>query len=196
MEPPKQKINVTAVQPQPGDFGLVHMGGDSGKLIHAGEIANGDGFADYEHAFVYVGGGQIVEAEPGAARLTQVHYSNILWSTGHIPLSLTERRLIVEAAHGYVGTPYSAADYFAIAAKRLGLGPLVPGLKAYVASSKHMICSQLVDQCYSDAGVHLFKDGRWPGYVTPAALADILTESHLRSLLGVLADHPLQPPCP
>lgn len=195
MQPAKEKVDRTATQPQPGDFGVVQMGGTSGKWIHIGEIANGDGFADYEHAFVYVGGGQIVEAEPGGARLTQVHYNNILWSTGHIPLNVAERHRVVLAARSYIGTPYSAADYFAIAAKRLGLGVLVPGLKEYVASSKHMICSQLVDQCYSDAGVQLFDDGRWPGYVTPAALADLLTESHLRSLLGVLADHP-QPPCP
>jgi cell wall-associated NlpC family hydrolase len=160
-----------AIQPQPGDFGVVQMGGDSGKWIHIGEIANGDGFANYEHAFVYVGGGQIVEAEPGGAKETQVHYGNVLWSTDHISLTLRQRMDIVEAAHRYIGVPYSAADYFAIAAKRLKLGPLVPGLKDYVASSKHMICSQLVDQCFSDAGVHLFKDGRWPGYVTPAALA-------------------------
>jgi cell wall-associated NlpC family hydrolase len=179
MMPAKQRIERTALQAQPGDFGVVHMGGDAGKWIHIGQIASGilagdDEFKDYEHAFVYVGGGQIVEAEPGGARLTQVHYSNILWSTDRIPLDLVQRRRIVEAAHGYVGTPYSAADYFAIAAKRLGLGVAVPSLRAYVASSKHMICSQLVDQCYQDAGVHLFEDGRWPGYVTPAALAGIL----------------------
>ena len=188
MEQPKEKINPPALQPQPGDFGVVHMNGTPGKWIHIGEIVNGDGFADYEHAFVYVGGGQIVEAEPGGARLTQVHYSNILWSTDHIPLELEQRMMIVHAAHEYVGTPYSAADYFAIAAKRLGLGPLVPGLREYVASSKHMICSQLVDQCYQDAGVHLFKDGRWPGYVTPAALADVITEHQFRQFF--------QPPCP
>ena len=174
MMPPKEKIDHTAVQPQPGDFGVVHMGGDAGKWIHIGEIVNGDGFGDYEHAFVYVGGGQIIEAEPGGARQAQVHYNSILWSTGIVILSLEQRMSIVEAAHKYVGTPYSAVDYFAIAAKRLGLGVLVPGLKAYVASSKHMICSQLVDQCYQDAGVHLFNDDRWPGYVTPAALAGLL----------------------
>lgn len=164
------------VQPQAGDFGVVRMGGDSGKLIHIGQIANGDGFADYEHAVVYVGNGQIVEAEPGGARETHMHYGsqNVLWSTGHISLTVEQRRAIVSAAHGYIGTPYSAADYFAIAARRLSLGPLIPGLRGYVASSKHMICSQLVDQCYSDAGVHLFKDGRWAGYVTPAALAGLL----------------------
>jgi hypothetical protein len=33
-----------------------------------------------------------------------------------------------------------------------------------------MICSQLVDYCYRVNDVELFKDGRWPGYVTPACL--------------------------
>lgn len=174
MQQAKEKIIPNPVQPQPGDFGVVHMGGDSGWWIHAGEIVNGDGFADYEHAFVYVGGAQIVEAEPGGAKLARVHYQDVLWSTDHIPLTLGQREAIVLAAVKYVGTPYSAMDYFAIAAKRLGFQAIVPGLKNYVASSKHMICSQLVDQCYQDAGVHLFKDGRWPGYVTPAALAGLL----------------------
>lgn len=187
MEQPKEKINPTALQPQPGDFGVVHMNGTPGKWIHIGEIVNGDGFADYEHAFMYVGGGQIVEAEPGGARLAQIHYSHILWSTDVIPLNVAERHRLVLAAHSYVGTPYSAADYFAIAAKRLGLGVAVPGLKAYVASSKHMICSQLVDQCYQDAGIQLFNDNRWPGYVTPAALAGLLVKEDSRLL---------QPPCP
>jgi hypothetical protein len=163
--------------PIAGDFGVVHMDGDSGKWIHIGEMLNGDGFANYEHAFVYVGNGMIVEAEPGGAQLAKYHYENVLWSTDRIALSNEERFMICNSARSYVGVPYSAADYFAIAAKRLKLGVLVPGLKAYVASSKHMICSQLVDQCYSDAGVHLFQDGRWPGYVTPAALAELLLGS-------------------
>jgi hypothetical protein len=160
--------------PLPGDFGLVHMGGDSGRLIHAGQILNGDGFADYEHAFVYVGNGMIVEAEPGGAKQVALHYDNVLWSTGHIALTKTQRVLIAHAAQEYIGTPYSAADYFALAAKRLNFGPLIPGLRNYVKSSGHMICSQLVDRCYENADVHLFKDGRWNGYVTPGALAGLI----------------------
>lgn len=169
--------------PLPGDFGVVHMGGDSGKLIRLGQWLNGDGFADYEHAFVFVGlGGCIVEAEPSGAKRAPFHYGDVLWSTGKIQLTEAERIIIVRTADKLVGTPYSAADYFALAAKRLRLGPLVPGLKRYVASSKHMICSQLVDYCYQQAGVQLFDDGRWPGYVTPGALAELLMAKALQSL--------------
>ena len=39
-----------------------------------------------------------------------------------------------------------------------------------------MICSQLVDQCYLEAGIHLYDDGRDPGDVTPADLAELVSE--------------------
>jgi hypothetical protein len=172
------------VRPLPGDFGVVHMGGDSGKWIHYGQILNGDGFADYEHAFVLTGIGQIVEAEPGGAKLASVHYRTVLWSTGKIPLTGEQRSIIQTTADKLIGTPYSAADYFALAARRLKLGILVPGLRAYVASSHHMICSQLVDYCYQQAGVQLFDDGRWPGYVTPGALAELLAAKYVSNTLG------------
>ena len=150
------------------------MGGDSGKLIRLGQWLNGDGFTDYEHAFVYIGNGHIVEAEPGGAKIAEVHYDNILWSTGKIKLANTDRGVIVGAATRYVGTPYSALDYFALAAKRLKFGVLVPFLRWYVQSDKHMICSQLVYACYQQAGIHLFNDNRWDGYVTPGALAELI----------------------
>jgi uncharacterized protein YycO len=163
-------------EPQPGDFAVVRMGGNGGRLIRIGQWLNGDGFADYEHAYVHVGNGELVEAQPGGAELRPLSvYDNrpTRWSTGRIPLTDEQRRAVVAAARGYVGTPYSVADYFALAAHRFHL-PVGPLLRKYVADSRHMICSQLVDQCYWDAGVHLFSDGRWPGYVTPADLANLL----------------------
>ncbi|GAA2138371.1 hypothetical protein GCM10009760_19660 [Kitasatospora kazusensis] len=162
--------------PQPGDFAVVRMGGSVGRLIRIGQWLNGDGFADYEHAFVYVGDGELVEAQPGGAVLTPLaDYEGrpILWSTGHIVLDDEQRRAVVAAARGYLGVPYSAADYLALATHRFHL-PVSPLLKGFVADTRHMICSQLVDQCYRDAGVRLFADGRWPGYVTPADLARLL----------------------
>ena len=63
-------------------------------------------------------------------------------------------------------------DYFALALHRLGIP--APELKRYIGSSKHLICSQLVDLVYAEAGIHLFTDNRWPGYVTPADLANLI----------------------
>lgn len=160
----------------PGDFGLTQIGGEVGRLIRVGEWLNGEGFANYEHAFVYIGGGYVVEAEPGGARMRPAtEYANIAWSSGHVQLTVCQRMDIVAAAKGYLGIPYSFLDYWALAVHRLGIP--APFLKKYVASSKHQICSQLVDNCYLAAGVHLFKDNRWPGYVTPASLCDLLQET-------------------
>ncbi|MGW4807355.1 hypothetical protein [Kitasatospora sp. NPDC004272] len=162
--------------PLPGDFAVVRMDGRTGRLIRIGQFLNGDGFADYEHAFVHVGDGLLVEAQPGGARLGPLSaYEGVpaRWSTGRIPLTDEQRAAITAAARSYVGTPYSFADYLALAAARLHL-PAGPPLRRFVASTRHMICSQLVDQCHQDAGVHLFTDHRWPGYVTPADLARLL----------------------
>ena len=162
--------------PQPGDFCCVSTSGPAGTLIALGEKLNGDAFTRYQHAFVYVGGMLVVEAEAAGARtrkLTSFRDTGLaLWSTGAVTLTGRQRDAICLAARGYIGTPYGWADYFAIAAHRFHLP--VAGLRGYIASTKSMICSQLTDQCYADAGVHLFADGRWPGYVTPADLAAVI----------------------
>lgn len=167
------------IEPQPGDFEVVPTGGTGGKLIEIAQIISNTGRKDYEHARLYLGAGKIVEAQPGGAVIRQYDVNQNdggLWSTGLIQLTKTQRTLIVSAGYeyGYGHVGYSIIDYFAIAACKFKIGMLTPGLKAYVESSKHMICSQLVDQCYQDAGVHLFDDNRWPGYVTPGDLADLL----------------------
>lgn len=172
--------------PVPGDFACVHVNGDVGTLITIGEFLNGDRANWYDHACVYVGAkdaqaqyGYVMGAQPGGARLdalTHDQYTGVnadwLWSTGKITMTQDQRDTIVRTAIACKGIPYSAADYFALAAHRLKIP--APGLKAYIADSGHMICSQLVDYCYDVAGVHLFTDGRWPGYVTPGALAGLI----------------------
>jgi len=159
---------------RPGDWFCVDSGSFTSKLIRAGEWLNGDGFHDYEHAAVVtaVRPLTIVEARPSGAAEAAYHYEgcNIIWSTGLI--EPPDREAVVAAARRYVGTPYSFLDYFALALHRLHVP--APGLRPYIASTGHMICSQLVDRCELDGGLHLFADGRWPGYVTPAALADLL----------------------
>jgi len=171
---------------KPGDYGLVAIPGEGGTLIRIGQFLIGDGFHDYQHAFVYAGNGDVIEANPDGALKRPYHYDDdeVLWSSDHlhsstgydlIPIELNDldRTAIVQAAEGYVGVPYSWLDYLAIAAHRFNLSRS-RGLQAIVASTGHMICSQLVDQCYVDAGVHLFNDHRWPGYVTPGDLTQLL----------------------
>lgn len=160
----------------PGDFACLRISGDVGEMIRIGQWMCGDGFHNYEHAEVKVNETQTLGAYPGGAALVTLpeDQSSWLWSTGVIRLTDTQRAKIVETALSLEGTPYSAVDYFAIAAHRLRIPDPDHELQDFIGDGKSMICSQLVDYCYLQAGVHLFNDGRWPGYVTPADLANVI----------------------
>jgi hypothetical protein len=156
--------------PLPGDIGLTQISGDVGRAIRIGQWLDGDGFADYEHAFVYTGQGRIIEAEPGGALdspLSRYDPARVAW----LRCPAAYRADVAQAARVYGphpgtrGVPYSFADYAAIAAHRAHMP--VPGLRSYIESTGHMICSQLADRAAMDGGWHLFDDGRWPGYITP-----------------------------
>ena len=164
--------------PKPGDFGLVSIKGGVGFLIRVGQFLIGDGFRDYEHAFIYVGDGKIVEAEPGGALISDLaEYDgrSIIWSTDLIPLTDEQRALIVQSALAQEGTPYSFLDYLAIALYRLGIKH--PGVAKRVESSKHLICSQLVALDYEHAGIPV--TDLPPYLVTPGKLLN-----HLLRLKG------------
>lgn len=153
--------------PQPGDFGLVSIPGGVGFLIRVGQWLNGNGFKNYEHAFVYLDNNEILEAMPGGAEISPADkYTNVRVST--VPLTDLQRTDIVRYARQLKGVPYSFLDYFAIAAKRFHLP--IPGLTTRVVKSGHMICSQIVDFVWNKAGVHLFTDNRLPNMVDPAEL--------------------------
>jgi len=174
------------VAPLPGDFAVIPVRGPVGTLISIGEWLNGSAFGHYDHAEIYVGNGQTLGAYPGGAALVPVPLvqEGWLWSTGHIPLTNSERDIIVSNALACQGIPYGALDYFALAAHHFHLP--IPGLKHLIGKS--MICSQLVDYVYMESGVHLFNDGRWPGYVTPADLAEVILSNgaHVARFLWVL----------
>jgi uncharacterized protein YycO len=166
------------MSPQPGDFFVTRIEGFTGRAIRVAQFLNGSGFADFEHAGVVVPNDyglptRIVEAEPGGAQRNSIRKLDPA-HTRYSSLDLTsvQRDKIVSTALSLVGTPYSFLDYAALAARRLHIP--VPGLREYIANGKHLICSQLVDYCYRQAGVELFADGRWPGYVTPGDLAGVL----------------------
>lgn len=164
----------TTMSARPGDFAVVCTGTWATPVIQAMERLNGN-HGPWDHAVICSdvtsdGIPMIVEAEPRGAREVRWHYQDKphLWSTSLVVTSL-EAAL---AAKKYVGVGYSALDYAALAARHWRIP--APGLKEFIGNSGRMICSQLVDQSCQDADIHLFRDGRWPGYVTPDDLGTLL----------------------
>lgn len=165
----------------PGTIGLARIPGVGGAVVHFGQwlvteldhvrLTDPDeAWADWEHAFIYLGNDQVMSAEPGGARLRPTsRYSEIYWceniaaryDAGHLAQ-------VAVFARQLDGTPYSFIDYAAIAAHTLHLP--VPGLRSYIESTKHLICSQLCDLAYQNSGIQLFGDERWCGYVDPLDL--------------------------
>lgn len=160
--------------PQPGDIGLTDITGSLGRLIRFGQWLNGDGFGAYQHAFVVLPGYLLIEAMPGGARIVALseYDDRPVMYVSPADLSPAQRKAITDCARKYIGVPYSFLDYLALAARRFRLP--VPGLRRYIRSTGHLICSQLADRAYTDAGQILFGDRRWEGYVTPMALRNEL----------------------
>ena len=123
------------------------------------------------HAFVHVGGGQVVEARPSGAGYNRVDaYPDALWST--LPDKATGAK-VAAAAVGLIGTPYSWVDCACIGLADT-FGWHVPlAVRRRLARPDRMMCSQLVDEAYHRGGIELFTDGRIPGDVAPNDLERI-----------------------
>lgn len=164
--------------PQPGDIGLTTIHGPVGWGIGAAQtveawaqrLFRGAGqAARYRHAYVVLTNGQIIEAEPGGARIRDVHeYDGAGLPTVYLRCPDQYRAGVASAARGLEAVPYSFLDYQAITLHDLHVP--APGLRDYIGDTGHMVCSQLADEAARRGGWHLFTDDRWPGYVSPAAL--------------------------
>ena len=107
--------------PPPGSIGLVKIEGLVGEAIRVAQFLDGDGFRDFEHAFILYGRGDsleesmVVEAEVGGVRtvsLAEYRGRKVLW----IPCPPEYSTGMMTAAMTYFGVPYAFTDYAAIAA--------------------------------------------------------------------------------
>lgn len=146
------------------------------------------GGSNFTHAGIVLDREQIIEAEPGGAKIKPAqslyeHADPVMVSDAPMqrwlevqifPMVLgadyeaemRKRAEICGKARYLDGIGYSFLDYVALAMAEAK----VPGwqlVRDRVESSQRLICSALVDRAYSWAGVHLFDDGRLPGDVTP-----------------------------
>lgn len=172
---------MTNVDHKPGDFRLASTAGPLGVAIRLAQALNRSGFDNYEHVALYVGQGHFIEAEPGGVVLND-HSADInnkagyFWSSGILFPTDTQRNKIVAAGFGYIGTPYSYLDYYALLAKRIAIknDPFLSAyIRNYVQSKHHMICSQLVSQCWAD-GDYALLPNKHPQDCTPGDLCELL----------------------
>ena len=149
--------------PLPGAYGVSHGAGMVGQLIrHATESWAG-------HAFIFIGGGMIIEGAPPATRLAPAaSHPDAVWNLGE-QLTAAQRTMIVARAHALVGEPY---DYWAY----VGFGLEVLGLRTgkelepVFKRDKWRVCSAIVADCYAFAGIDLTAGLGYPNLVSPADL--------------------------
>lgn len=173
--------------PQPGDFFVTATSGNLLDKFFAWCIRFGTE-STVNHAGIYIGNGQIVEAVRSVVRGTESEYPNAVWSNGMAPkylyivpkwnysVTLTEdqRQAIVSAAQSYVGRPYGYLDILAIGLAQKRFGSSVSRVSKWwwvkrIEKSKALICSQLVVEAYRAAGVDL-APGVPAGLVSPGDL--------------------------
>lgn len=149
----------------PGDYGVVRTSGFIGAAIRFFTRS------EWNHAFIYIGDEQIVEAQPKGAVISPLKdydEGNLLAFNYREKMTYTNGLRVAEQAKKLVGIGYNFIDIFVIFLKQFGFNH--KWINKRVSNDGRLICSQLVDLAYQNAGIHLFDDGRYPGDVTPADL--------------------------
>lgn len=156
---------------QPGQYGVTH----GHTFLGIGIEVVTRSWAS--HAFLYVGDGLIVESEADGAVLSDVHKydGDVVWC----PPRFTDGRgdLIATAGRALVGTPYSYLGAAAIGVAKITGRHTPAWARRRLDDEGDLFCSQLVDEAYQRAGVHLFDDGRWNGAVAPSDLLALIRGS-------------------
>jgi hypothetical protein len=158
-----------------GTFGVVRTGGWFAMLIRLLTRSR------VNHAFIVTdpASGQIVEMAPrkGASFTTGAEYPDAIYARGLV-LTDVQRDAVARAALGLEArhVRYGFLDIANLfLADTVGLHPR--WLLRFLQRSDRMVCSQSVDWCYQQAGVHLFTDGRWPGDVDPGDLETLIASN-------------------
>lgn len=161
-------LKMQKYEPRIGDYGVVKTNGWIGFLIRLGTQSR------WNHTFIYIGDGNIVEANPTGIAITPITaYPNIAWNK-HEELSDSEREEIKNHAIKQVGKPYGFLDIGVLVFRIFGLDLF--GTRKFwsmvVSKNDGYICSELVAECYEMINRKLINK---PNHlVTPGDLAERL----------------------
>lgn len=161
---PQSRVAYLQTLPR-GCFGVVSTPGVVPWLIRHGT------HSPYNHTFITLGAGQIVEAEPGRVRISPIiKYAaakHLAFSTGQT-LTGEQHTQISAKARSLVGVEYNFAT---IADQALAdLGWHWRWLIRVAADDHDLDCSQLVAVCGQAAGADEWLCGKSPDQVTPGDL--------------------------
>ena len=124
------------------------------------------------HCVVAISETHCVSAEPGGARVRPISfYPEIVWSA--FPMRPGQRRRAVRFAIKCVGVPYAWSDFVAAGIALVTRTKTPEWLRAHVAGTDSLICSQLCDLALQAAGIHVFFDERPAGAVIPASFGKV-----------------------
>jgi uncharacterized protein YycO len=154
-------------EPRLGDFGVVKTSGFVGKLIRIGTASR------WNHALIYIGKDEIVEANPKGVEVSPVSkYPTIAWNR-HEDLTNKQRGEIAARAMLAVGTSYSFTTIALIFFRIIGLR-FLSNIKFFQNLGKKdgYICSELVAECYRKSGLILINKDDF--LVVPGDLAERL----------------------
>lgn len=152
----------------PGDYFVVSTGGWMAHIIRMATSSK------VNHAGIYLGNNKVLEAEPHGAVIRKLNnrYSNAVWS--NVKMTASERAACISEAVAMEGTKYSYLTILVLGLVNVFKWNAPNWLIKIMQKPKRMVCSQMVDQVYLNAGVHLFNDGRISGLVTPGDLLDLI----------------------
>jgi len=158
---------MTSYEPRMGDYGVVRTGGFFGKLIRLGTVSR------WNHAFIYVGDGKIVEANPTGVAISNLsNYSPVAWNQ-HENLTDEQRKNICSFALSAIGKPYNFLVIFILVLRILGFKLLANTRLLYkLSQGDGYICSELVAEAYTKSNVPLI--AKSDDQITPGDLAERL----------------------
>lgn len=111
------------------------------------------------HVVVAVSETHCVSAEPGGTRLRLISdYPHLDWSSFDLTDAQRDTITTLALRSAAVRIPYNYAIYPPLLWQRLTGRPVHGAVADWLASRPHENCSQLADDIYNAAGIHLFPD--------------------------------------